>query len=287
MNRIFSIQRLTPAAAALFGAFALGGCGMSDLVGTSLHPVSLSFIAGSAGVASRGSLGVSRDIAIGPTGELVLKKIQLALVRIELSPSAAGGCANDDSESGDDAEGNDGLEGSDNSDANKNSQSGDDCEELSADPVLANIPVDDAVHTVITVPLAAGTYGRLHAKLSPIAATTVASLGAPSDMTGKSVRVEGTFKGVPFVYTAPIKADLDLAFNPPLVIDGTTKNATVKIDVTKWFIGTGGNVVDPTTANAGGANAKLVSANIRSSFKAFEDDDRHGDDDHANETGNH
>jgi len=206
----------------------------------------------------RTTIGVARDIAIGPAGELVLKKIQLVIDRVELSRSDAVHCTDDAERS------------------NRN----DDCEDMAGNAILVNVPVDDALHTVINVPVAAGTYRRLEARLAPADAGTATALGVPSDMSGKSVRVEGTFNGAPFVFTSPLRAGLEFEFDPPLVVDGTSKNATVNIDVRKWFLTAGGSVIDPATANAGRANAQLVERNIRDSFEAFEDDDMKGDDDH-------
>jgi hypothetical protein len=245
--------------------------------------VSLSFTTRSSAALSR-SVGISRDIAIGPSGELVLKKVQLVLGRIEISRSDQTACADDDEESGDDdVVSSDTKPGDALSNDRQSENDDDDCEEVAGDPLLVNVPVDDAVHTVVNVPLAAGTYKRLEAKVTPVDATTLTALGGPSDLSGKSIRVEGTYKGTPFVYTSPVRTKLELEFDPPLVIDGTTKNATVHIDVTKWFLASNGAVIDPATANAGGANAELVARNIRNSFHAFEDDDKGGDDDHDHE----
>ena len=247
-------------------AIMLGGC--SDATSSGAHQISLSFTTKSTSTL-RTSAGFSQDVVIGPSGELVLKKIQLVLDRIELAPSGATVCADDDAEGDDDRMSGD-----------------DDCEDVARDPILVNVPVDDAVHTIISVPVAAGTYTKLEARLDPASAAAVAALGAPSDMLGKSIRVEGTFKGSPFVFTSPVSTTLEFEFDPPLVIDASNKNATVNIDVTKWFIASNGSVIDPATANPGGSNALLVANNIRNSFEAFEDDDKHGDDDHEGEGGN-
>lgn len=276
----WKIERHPEIFAMAFAGVLLGFTACSDSTGSASHGVTLSMTTRASGLASSNSLSVSRDIAVGPAGELVLKKVQLVIGKVELSRSDATACVGDDEQGDDDARGGDDLR-----DDNKNKNKSDDgeCEDVSKTPILANVPVDDAVHTVISVPVAAGTYTRLEAKLTPADAATIATLGAPADMAGKSVRVEGTYKGTPFVYTSPIRTGLELAFDPPLVIDGTGKNATVHIDVTRWFTTAGGGVIDPATANAGGVNAKLVESNIRSSFKAFEDDDRKGDDDHEGE----
>jgi len=39
-------------------------------------------------------------------------------------------------------------------------------------------------------------------------------------------------------------------------------------------------LIDPATANKGGANENLVKENIKRSMKAFEDKDRDGNEDH-------
>jgi len=54
--------------------------------------------------------------------------------------------------------------------------------------------------------------------------------------------------------------------NPPWVVDGS------------------GNLIDPRTANKGGANEGLVKENIKQSVEAFEDDERDGDDDHEDDS---
>jgi hypothetical protein len=240
-------------------AIVLAACS-GETTASGTRTLSLSFTTRSTS-SLRTSAGFNGDIVVGPAGELVLKKIQLVVDRVEISPSATTACV-DDQEGDDDKTGNDS-----------------DCEDVARNPLLVNVPVDDAVHTVISVPVPEGTYTKLEAKLEPPSPATIAALGAPTDMTGNSVRVEGTYKGTPFVFIAPLRADLEFEFNPPLVVDASTKNATVNVDVTRWFIAPNGSVIDPTSANPGGANAQLVANNIRSSFKAFEDDNENGDDD--------
>jgi hypothetical protein len=52
------------------------------------------------------------------------------------------------------------------------------------------------------------------------------------------------------------------------------------MDITTWFLNGGsGALVDPGTANPGGANENLVKNNIKNSIKAFrdrDDDERNG-----------
>jgi hypothetical protein len=95
--------------------------------------------------------------------------------------------------------------------------------------------------------------------------------------------VEGTFgsAATPFVFTSSVRAGLEMSFNPPLVIDATTTNATVSIDVSKWFLDSSGNAIDPNSATPGSAALQKIEDNIRRSFHAFEDDDESGTDDHG------
>ena len=61
--------------------------------------------------------------------------------------------------------------------------------------------------------------------------------------------------------------------------DGTT-NVTLRFDVSAWYLSAGRTaLVDPASANNGGANENLVKDNIEASFEAFRDNDRDGRDD--------
>jgi hypothetical protein len=61
---------------------------------------------------------------------------------------------------------------------------------------------------------------------------------------------------------------------------------TLRFDVSGWFLNaTGDGVVDPATANAGGANEALVRENIQRSINAFRDEDHDGHDDQGEHSG--
>jgi len=57
----------------------------------------------------------------------------------------------------------------------------------------------------------------------------------------------------------------------------------VHVSIDRWFTDRNGELIDPSTANDNGDSASLVADNIRRSFHAFEDRDRHGDDGHGND----
>jgi hypothetical protein len=244
----FRLQNITP----LVGIVALGiatACS-SDLTGGNRHSVQLSFTTNTA-VASAANRVVA-DLVVGTGTDFVLQKVQLG-----------------DVESDDDHE-----------------NMGEDCEDVSRIPLLVDVPLDDALHPVINIPLAEGTFSELEAKLAPARSTATDFNTANPNLVGKSVRVEGTFKGMPFVFTSAVRAKVEMEFDPPLVIDATTKNATVAIDVRKWFLNSDGSVIDPTTATPESAAREQIEQNIRRSFHAFEDDDERGEDHHEGHNGN-
>jgi hypothetical protein len=51
------------------------------------------------------------------------------------------------------------------------------------------------------------------------------------------------------------------------------------MDIGTWFLGEGGMLIDPRTANESGENEGLVEDNIKQSIEAFEDDDEDGEHD--------
>jgi hypothetical protein len=260
--------------AGIAALITLAACS-SDLTGSNRHAVQLSFTT-NAGVPAAAN-GVAADLVVGASSELVLQKIQLVFGKFELDRVGTSDCvgeaeAEDDNGGGDHGGGDHGM--------------GADCEDVSRNPVLVDVPVDDALHPVINVPLPAGTFSELEAKLEPARDRFTTFNAANPNLLGKSVRVEGTFNGTPFVFSSPVRSKLEMEFDPPLVIDETTRNATVSIDVRKWFLNTDGSVIDPTTATTGTENLSKIENNIRRSFHAFEDDDERGEDHHEGHNGN-
>ena len=244
----------------------------SDLTGGNRHNVQLSFTT-NATVTSGAANRVAADLIVGADNELVLQKVQLVFGKLELDKRGVADCVGEVQNQNDD-------HGDENGDANA------DCEEVTLDPLLVDVPVDDALHPVINVPLPAGTFNQLEAKLEPARDKFTAFNTANPDLVGKSVRVQGTFKGTPFTFTSPVRAKVEMEFDPALVIDQTTKNATIAIDVRKWFQNADGSAIDPSTATPGTASLLQIENNIRRSFHAFEDDNERGEDHHEGHNGN-
>lgn len=225
----------------------------SDATGTSRVPLSLSFSTKSFGAKPNvmSPFGFKANLVVGPGTDLILTKAQVVVDGIELSHNDGPNC-----------EGTGEFE----------------CEDFDQSPQLVDIPLTDGVNTQLTVPVPEGTYERLDAHIQvPEShdASVAAFLVAHPEFAGKSVRVEGTYKGTAFVYTAPIDAQLELKFNPPLVVTSASKNVTVDVDVASWFKNSAGAALDPSDP----ANAATIAANIRKSFHVFEDDNEDGESD--------
>jgi hypothetical protein len=254
-------------------AFAILSACSSDLTGGNRHNVQLSFTT-NATVTSAANR-VAADLFVGANNELVLQKVQLVFGKLELDQRGAADCVGEVENQNDD-----------HGDENGNNAGSAECEDVDLNPVLVEVPVDDALHPVINVPLPAGTFSQLEAKLEPARDRFTNFNTANPNLVGKSVRVEGTFNGTSFVFTSPVRAKVEMNFDPPLVIDETTRNATVAIDVRKWFLNPDGSVIDPATATPGSSTLLQIENNIRRSFHAFEDDDERGEDHHEGHNGN-
>ena len=262
----------------LVGIAALGimaGCS-SDMTGSNRHPVQFSLTTHAAGTTTSNVL--ASDQAVDAAGDLVLSNVQLVFRKLELDPDGNADCVGAVGDANDDHA---------DDDHGRNEEK---CEAVSRDPIFVDIPVDGTLHPVMMIPLAQGTFSELEAKLGPAKDKFKDFNAAHPELVGNSVRVRGTIKhnGAPvaFDFRAPVRAKLEMEFDPPLVIDATTKNATISLDVAKWFLDSAGNAIDPTTATPGSPNLRRIENNIRRSFHAFEDDHERGEDHHEGHDGN-
>jgi hypothetical protein len=243
------------------------GCS-SDLAGGNRHPVQLSFTTNTTVAAAANRLAA--DVQVGPANELTISKVQFVISKIELDRAGTTACIPEVEDANDD---NPHL-------------GGEECEDVSRDPLLVDMKLDGTLQQVMIAPLAAGTYRELEARIAPAADRFTTFNTTNSAIAGNSVRVEGTLGTKSFVFMAPVRAHIEMEFDPPLVVDETTKNATVSLDVSKWFLNSSGQVIDPTTVQPGDASFQQIVSNIRRSFHAFEDDSERGEDHHEGHHGN-
>lgn len=221
---------------------------------TTSSKVSLSVASGSG---SRASASKSPRLSVSQTvggDELVLDSVSLVLREIELKRQD-----NDTCESSADA-----------------------CEEFETGPILLELPLDGTVDQQVSVDVPAGTYDKLefeiHKPEDDGNEVDRAFLQDHPDFARISIRARGTFNGTDFTFTSDLNAEQEKALVPALVVDGSSgpTNVTLSVDASTWFVASDGSLIDPSTANKGGANENVVKDNIIASLRAFEDRDEDG-----------
>ncbi len=163
-------------------------------------------------------------------------------------------------------------------------ENSDGCEDFTLRDLLVSLPLTAGVQTALTVAVDSGHYQGVEFKIHKAGGDSIdtAFRTANPGFDTISVKVQGTFNGTPFTFVSRMDVEEEFDFSPPLVVDasGTATNLTLRLDLTTWFKTGGGALIDPSTANPGGANEGLVTSNIERSAKAFED--RNKDDDETN-----
>ena len=183
---------------------------------------------------------------------LVITKAQLVLRELELKLSASTTCAT--------------------------GTTADSCERVALGPMLIDLPVDNLVATPVTAQVPAGTYQEIEFDIRRPGSdpADAAFIAANPNFNNVSIRVEGTYNGVAFIFTSELDQEVQIDFNPPLVVTEGSNNATIGVDIRSWFTNTNGTLISPATANVGQVNASIVAEKIKISLRAFEDDDKSG-----------
>jgi hypothetical protein len=160
--------------------------------------------------------------------------------------------------------------------------SDDECEELEFGPLLLDLPLSGGATSQVSVAVLPGTYDEFEFEVHKPSddSEDAAFLVANPAFNGVSIRVTGTWNGVPFTYLTDVSAEQEMDLVPPLgVVAESTTDFTLFIDINSWFRDEGNALIDPATANKGGANESIVNSRITQSFEVFEDSDHDGRDD--------
>jgi hypothetical protein len=155
--------------------------------------------------------------------------------------------------------------------------------ELQLGPLLVALPLTASPPVrVLDTFVPPGTFTKLEVKLGPIDSTSHGKgqpefFAANPAWAGLSVKVTGVYTdtgGVdhPFTFTSSASARLKIEFEDSVMVDSTTHNLTITVNVAKWFINSSGAVVDPRSPG----NAARINLNIANSFRCFRDDDHDG-----------
>jgi hypothetical protein len=228
----------------------------SDASGLNSRPLSLSFAAnqGSQTAASQTSVSSNAGVAITVTdgvNTLVVTRARIVLDEIELEEFSGRDC--DNSGPGRDPE----------------------CPEIEIGPFLVDLPLTGGVRSAISAQIPAGTYHEIEFDVEPVddsnAGARAFFAANPDIPRNRSIIVEGTYNNQPFVFMSSSRFELELEFEPRLVVDAGGTNVTVDVDVASWFR-SGGTVLNPGNTAMTGA----IEARILASFAAFLDDNRDG-----------
>lgn len=154
----------------------------------------------------------------------------------------------------------------------------DSCESIELGPMKIDLPTTDVVASPISVTVPAGTYQEIEFDIRRPGSDPkdVAFVAANPQFNNVSIRVEGTFNGTPFTFTSQLDQEVQIDFNPAVVIAEGTNNVTIAVDLRSWFRNSSGVLINPSTASPGQTNESSVTARIKASLRAFEDDDKSG-----------
>ena len=251
------------ALAAFAGLLLVAACSSGTGPGASPN-LSLSFSsrlpAGVAAAPSRaaalGSAVTGTDTLTDGTNTLIITSAQLVLRKIELErQDVASQCGVEPEPAG--------------------------CEEFEAGPVLVDLPLTGGTDQQVTVDIPPGTYTEIQFTIHKATGDAVDSafVRQHPEFLNKSIRVQGTYNGTPFTYQSDLDVDQELHLDTALVVSETTTstNLTIRVVLANWFKSSNGSLVNPASANVGGANEGIVKENIKNSMKAFEDADKDGD----------
>ena len=161
----------------------------------------------------------------------------------------------------------------------------DDADEPVVGPLFADLTpgsIGSELEQLFQGAVPAGTFHELKFVVGPISADLAKAdqnLKAMADQNA-SLIVDGTVDGKAFSFATGLVAEFQI--EGQITISATTStNITISIDPASWFGGTGTARLDPTDP----ANRSAIEAAIKQSIKGFQDDDRHGDDDHEASSG--
>ncbi len=161
----------------------------------------------------------------------------------------------------------------------------DDADEPVVGPLFADLTpgaIGSGLEQLFQGAAPAGTFDELKFVVGPISAAQAkgdANLEAMAAQKA-SIVVDGTIDGKAFTFVSGLVAEFQIEGQITVSATSTT-NITISIDPKSWFGGTGTARLDPTNP----ADQSAIEDAIKQSIKGFQDDDRHGDDDHASEGG--
>ncbi|HEY6157557.1 MAG TPA: hypothetical protein VIV88_08870 [Gemmatimonadales bacterium] len=240
---------------ALALSLALAACSDSN-TGTVSFALTARQAAGPAASAAF-SAGDSTVIVLG-NDSIIIRSAQLVLRKVELKRSDVASC--------------DAVAGNG------------DCEEFETGATLVTLPLGSAtIAQQVSLAAPAGTFNALEFEIhKPSSSEDAAFIAANPDFAAISIRVTGTYSQAgtrsDFTFTSDVDQSEEASLVPPVTVqNGQGLTVTLRADLSGWYLNAAKTaLVDPASANKGGANESVVANNIQNSFKAFEDDNHDG-----------
>lgn len=162
------------------------------------------------------------------------------------------------------------------------------CVEFDEHPVVIELPLDRPVVTRATKPAPASAFNLFQAVVyRPAADTDTTFLQANPEFQGASILVSGTLsrggKRQAFAFASDFTEKEEIAITPEIHVPaGESLHVTLRVDAGSWFKSEDGQaLIDPQSAGPGRPNHHLVRDHIRTSIKAFRDQNGDGQDDGA------
>jgi hypothetical protein len=239
-------QRLR--AVSLIVTLAVTSACSNDSTGLGSGKNQLAFTTGSSASANA-TLSVVPVTSGGHT--LDLTAVTLTISRAELKWTKADVCPGDDDDENED------------DDHSSGTGSTEHCGELKIGPTTVALPLDGNLATLPANAIPAGTFREFELRVS-------------------QVELKGTFDGVPFDVTLPVRVKSEIELDSPLVVTSDTPTTiTVNVPVNSWLTNADGSLIDPSKILASPALTAQVKSRVAASFRAFEDRDHDGRDDHG------
>lgn len=141
--------------------------------------------------------------------------------------------------------------------------------ELALGPFLIDLQgaqLDHGVNKVFTVTTDAGEYKEIAFKIHNLEAAEAASDPALGQMSGLSIRIEGTRNGTPFTFDSSLDEEQEREGN--FTLHGGDNNIAFNVDPSGWFMN-GTTPLDPSDPLA----RSRIESNIKASIDTFKDDD--------------
>jgi hypothetical protein len=190
---------------------------------------------------------------------LNITQATLTILKVELKPTKTDACAGDD-----DSDDNIVVTAGASQDDREHGEDidGEGCHELKAGPLSVDLPLDGGITTLAANAIPPGTFREIELRVS-------------------TARLVGTFDGKPFDVTLLVNSRGEIEFATPLVVaDGVPTSVTINVPVGGWLTNADGSLVDPSNVASNQTLAAQIRSRIIASFRAFEDKDHDGHEDH-------